>query len=200
MLLTKHEKEIIAEENYALIFFAANLYSSTGIHQDELISIALVGYAKALNAYDTDKAAKFSTFAMNCIRNEILFFLRKEKKHMKNNISMNTILATDSIGNSICLEDIVHNSKGNGNLEDSVVLSESVEILGEILKDLEKNERYVIINRFGLYDTKIKTQKEIADTIGMSQANVSKIEKGVLMKLRKILTEKHNILKAPTIE
>lgn len=195
MLLTTEEKEIIAEENLSLVFYVVKMFQNSGVSYDELVSIAMVGYAKALNAFDTERNVKFSTYAINCIKNEILFFLRKEKNHVKNNVSMNFILSTDKNGNNLSLEETVSNIDQNEkSLEENVMLSSDIEILMASLEELTEKERYIITYRYGLDNGIVKTQREIADVIGMSQANVSKIEKNILEKIRKILKDKYQIV------
>lgn len=195
LLLTTEEKEIIAEENLSLVFYVVKMFQNSGVSYDELVSIAMVGYAKALNAFDTERNVKFSTYAINCIKNEILFFLRKEKNHVKNNVSMNFILSTDKNGNNLSLEETVSNIDQNEkSLEENVVLTNDIEILMEALEELTDKERYIITYRYGLDNGVVKTQREIANVIGMSQANVSKIEKNILDKIRKILKDKYQIV------
>ena len=191
MLLNKEQKNIIAEENYSLVFYVVNMFASSGIPFDELTSVATVGYAKALNAFDDERQVKFSTYAINCIRNEILYFLRKEKQYMTKTISMNTILSTDKNGNNLLIEDTVSFEKSENelDLEASFLLKEDLEAMITSLDSLSKKEKYIIIYRYGLFSQKIKTQKEIADKIGMSQANVSKLEKSILDKLKKLLVD-----------
>jgi RNA polymerase sporulation-specific sigma factor len=195
LLLTKQEKETMAVENYSLVFYVVKMFQSSGVSYDELVSIAMVGYAKALNAFDTERNVKFSTYAINCIKNEILFFLRKERNHMKNAFSMNTVLSTDKNGNSLSMEETVSNLDNNEkSLEQDVLLNDEIGILQKSLEFLSEKERFIITYRYGLDRGIIKTQREIADTIGMSQANVSKIEKNILEKIKKILKDKYHVI------
>jgi RNA polymerase sporulation-specific sigma factor len=194
LLLTKEQKEALAEENYSLVFYVVKMFQNSGVSYDELVSIAMVGYAKALNSYDPDRNVKFSTYAINCIRNEILFFLRKERRHMRYNVSLSTILSMDKNGNNLSLEETVSNLDVDEiSLEDDVLVSDDIKYLQLALEHLTPKERYIITYRYGLDRGIIKTQKEIADHIGMSQANVSKMEKNILDKIKKILKEKYNI-------
>lgn len=194
MLLTTEEKETMAEENYSLVFYVVKMFQNSGVAYDELVSIAMVGYAKALNAFDTERNVKFSTYAINCIKNEILFFLRKERNHMKNSFSMNTVLSTDKNGNSLSMEETVSNlDNDEKSLEQDVLLNDEISILQKSLKFLTDKEKFIITYRYGLDRGIIKTQREIADTIGMSQANVSKIEKNILEKVKKILKDKYHV-------
>lgn len=194
LLLTTEEKELIASENFTLVYYVANSFRNTRIDLAELVSIGVVGYAKALNAYDTTREVKFSTFAINCIQNEILFFLRKEKKHMQNNISMNLILSTDKNGNSLNMEDIVSEESGDTrSLEEGAELNSDIYAMRMAIKDLSPKEQYIVTYRFGLDRGIIKTQSEIAEIIDMSQANVSKIEKNILVKMENLLKNKYHM-------
>ena len=186
--LTDEEKATYAEENMALIHYVLKKITNTGIAYDELHDAGMMGYAKALDNYDKSRAVKFSTYAINCIRNEVLFFIRKEKKHLDNDISLNKILSTDKDGNNLQLEEIVADERlGTRSLEDIVLAQENRSMLLDALQYLKKDEQFIIIYRYGLDRGIIKTQKEIATEIGMSQANVSKMQKNVLQKLKLIL-------------
>lgn len=184
---TKEEKEKIAEENMALIHFVLKSIHTQNIPYEELFDAGMMGYAKALDSFDKSRKVRFSTYAINCIRNEIFFFLRKEQKHMSKTISMNTVLSTDNNGNTLELIDTIDAEDEVNSLEHLVENSENRKILLEALEYLKPEEKYILIYRFGINNGEIKTQKEIAETIHMSQANVSKIQKNCLHKLRIIL-------------
>jgi len=184
---TKEEKEIVAAENIALIHFVLKSIHTQNIPYEELVDAGMMGYAKALESFDKGRNVKFSTYAINCIRNEIFFFLRKEQKHLANTISMNTILSTDNNGNTLELIDTIDAEDEEKSLEHVIENSENRRILLDALEYLKPEEQYILIYRFGLDKGIIKTQKEIAETINMSQANVSKIQKNCLHKLRLIL-------------
>lgn len=195
LLLTPEEKNTIAEENFNLIHYVANSFSTTGIPHDELVSIGTVGYTKALNNYDKDSEAKFSTYAVTCIRNEILHFLRKEKKHTENTILSGTYLFTDKDGNALTVDDTLSNEMKNKindevYVEDLILFKEDLAILMEAIKKLPKREQMIVINRYGLNGGKVLTQVQIGNKLGMSQANVSKLEQGILEKLAKELKGK----------
>lgn len=192
MELNKLEKNKTAEENMLLVYYVVKMFQNSGIPHDELTSIAMVGYAKALNKFDTDRDVKFSTYAINCIKNEILFFLRKEKRHMKNNVSLNTILSLDKNGNDLQLEETISDGDSDAkSLEDMIIDEDNKAILGRALDLLTPKERYIIVYRYGLDRGIVKTQKEIADNIEMSQANVSKIQKNALEKIKGLLDEQN---------
>lgn len=192
-LYTDEEAEIIAEENVKLVYFAANGFRSTGINIEELISVAFLGYAKAIKSFDKKRDVKFSTYAINCMKNEILFFLRKESKHRAKNISMNKILSTDPNGNPFELEDIIKDDQ-QGDVYDDIFHEERRDLLFEAIGRLSVKEQHIIIHRFGLTTGDKKTQKVISQEIDMSQANVSKLQKNAMDKLKrhlkKILNDK----------
>lgn len=189
-MLTPEEKEQLAEENSSLVFYVVKMFQGSGVSYDELVSVAMVGYAKALNTYDTKRNIKFSTYAINCIKNEVLFFLRKEKRHIKNSVSLSSVLSTDKNGNNLLLEETVSNyDLQDPSVEEKVITADDIEKLRKIVEELPEKERYIITYRFGLDGGIIKTQREIADDIGMSQANVSKIEKNTLDKIKQMMQE-----------
>lgn len=188
LLLTPEERDKMSRENFGLLHFVAQSFRNVGLPHDELVSIGSVGYAKALNTYDSTKGAKFSTYATNCIKNEILYFLRKEKKHVTNTISASYLLHTDSEGNSFALEDTLSDSEGTVNrVEDLLMFKEDVKLLMEAIERLPERERFIIKNRYGLLGEKPMTQHSLANKLGMSQANISKIEQGIVKKLFRYL-------------
>ncbi|MFY0516622.1 sigma-70 family RNA polymerase sigma factor [Lysinibacillus sp. UGB7] len=188
VFLTEEEKEVYASENMSLIYFMVNKFRNTQVDPDELASVGTIGFTKALNNFDTSQQVKFSTYAIRCIKNEILHFLRKERNIMRRNLSMDTVLSTDKNGNELnigellCLED-----NESDKVDSKIELGLDIEKLALVLQDLNENERFIVENRFGLGGQSVKTQREIAEEIGMSQANVSKIEKNVLGKVEKEL-------------
>lgn len=194
--LTEEEKNIIAENNLELIGYTAKKFNNCGLSYDELISIGHIGFTKALNNFDKDRNVTFSTFCIHCIKNEILFNLRKEKKHLNNNISLNKTLATDKNGNELELGEIldVDSALGTKTLEENVIAEDDKKILLRAIDDLKEQEKMVLIYRFGLYGQEKLTQKQVANNIGMSQANVSKIEKSSLIKVAKLL-KKHGYIR-----
>lgn len=195
--LTKEEKDKLTEENFRLVGYIAKKFMNTNIPYDELFSQASVGFVKALNNFDKSKKingepVKFSTYAISCMTNDILYFYRKERKFSQNNISINTILSEDKNGNSFNLEQILYSNQleRDNSLEDSILKKEDMNILMGLLDELSEKEKYIITYRFGLDRGIKKTQKEIAEKVGMSQANISKLEKSIIKKCKKILKDK----------
>lgn len=189
------EKDILAAKNIPLIHSIVKKFANTGIEYSELLSTGYVGYAKALDTFQKGKNVKFSTYAYRCIKNEILYFLRREKRHKDNDVSLFKPISTDKNGNVMTVDSTISNQDmGERSVEEDVEMSETVKILLEIIDTyLNKNEAYIIKNRYGLGNIKPKTQKEIADEINMSQANVSKLEKGINDKIKKIMSSKYKI-------
>lgn len=185
-LLKQAQKNKLAQENFNCVYHVARSFSNTGIAFDELMSVALVGYAKALENFEEDRTTKFSTYAINCMKNEILFFLKKERIKHQGTLSLNSVLATDKNGNQLSLEEIVSDEfKIENNPEKKVVQDEKIEKLKSLVSSLSEKEKLIICHRYELLGYDSKTQKEIAELVGMSQANVSKIEKAILDRLNK---------------
>lgn len=182
------EREEVALENTKLVYYVANMFRTTGIDIEELISVGMLGYAKAINTFDKNRAVKFSTYAINVIRNEILFFMRKENKHRAKSVSMNTTLSTDQNGNPFELEDIMEDDRAS-EVGEEIFDDERRAILMEAVSRLAPKEQFIVLYRYGLVDGKKRTQKVISQQIHMSQANVSKLQKTSLEKLKRHLKE-----------
>ncbi|MFY0516623.1 sigma-70 family RNA polymerase sigma factor [Lysinibacillus sp. UGB7] len=186
--LTKEEKEVYTMKNISLIHYMVNKFRNTKVDPDELASAGAIGFANALNKFDTSQQVKFSTYAVNCIRNEILHLLRKERNTISRDISMETVLSKDkygdvvTIGKLLCVEE-----SGRDKMDSKMELALDIEKLSSVMQDLNKVERFIIENRFGLGGQSVHTQYEIADEIGVSQSNVSKIERRALVKLKREL-------------
>lgn len=188
LYLTQQEKEELAEKDEKLVQYMAKKFINTGIAEDELVGIAYEGYVKALNMYRKNKKTKFSTYACKCMANEILCFLRKEKKWSDNVLSINSPIGVDKNGNALDLEKVL--KEENGKALDEIVISKDIEsLLFESLSVLNETERKITTYRFGLGGTKEKTQKAIAEELGISQAYVSKLEKDCLKKIRDYIQE-----------
>ena len=164
--------------------YIAKKFESTGICIDDLVSIGTIGLIKAVNTFSPEKNIKLATYASRCIENEILMFLRKTAPH-KNDISIDEPLNIDWDGNELLLADIL------GTDDDSVNtgIEEDAEkaVLLETVARLPERERMIMEMRFGLKNGKEKTQKEVADIIGISQSYISRLEKKIIKKLKKEL-------------
>lgn len=192
--LEQWEKEICAEENMDLIHYVANKFRNTRLPYDDLYSVCMMGYTKALNAFDKNRGVKLSTFAVNCMQNEVRFYLRKEKKHTTNTVSMGTILSRDKNGNDFQLEDILSEKENEKvlSIEDTYELTEDKGIIDEAIQSLTDQEQYIMNSRYGLKGFQPKTQKLIAEEIDMSQANVSKIQKNCIDKIKRYVESQYN--------
>ena len=171
----------LIEHNLRLVVFLSKKYENTGIDLEDLVSIGTIGLIKGVNTYKLDKNIKLATYASRCIDNEILMFLRKNK-HRRGEISFEDSLSYDSEGNELHLEDIL------GTAEDIVTrpLEEEVEkkILYQELVKLNGRDKEIMSLRYGLFNKKEKTQKEVAEILGISQSYISRIEKKVINKLK----------------
>jgi len=171
----------LIEHNLRLVVFLAKKYENTGVDLEDLVSIGTIGLIKGVNTYKLDKNIKLATYASRCIDNEILMFLRKNKRR-RGEVSFEDSLSYDSEGNELHLEDIL------GTADDIVThpLEEEIEkkILYQELTKLNDRDKEIMIMRYGLYNTKEMTQKEVASTLGISQSYISRIEKKVISRLK----------------
>ena len=173
----------LIEHNLRLVVFLAKKYENTKVDLEDLVSIGTIGLIKGVNTYKLDKNIKLATYASRCIDNEILMFLRKNKKR-KGEVSFEDNLSYDSEGNELHLEDIL------GTDEDIVTrgIEEELEkkLLYEEIAKLNDRDKKIMIMRYGLYNNRELTQKEVADVMGISQSYISRIEKKVIGKLQHI--------------
>ena len=179
-----HAREMLIEHNLRLVVFLAKRYENTKVDLEDLVSIGTIGLIKGVNTYKLDKNIKLATYASRCIDNEILMFLRKNKK-IKSEVSIDQALTLDTEGNELHLEDIIGTDKD--------IISKEIEgeydkqvMLKEILS-LKPRDREIMILRYGLLGTDEYTQKEVAEKLGISQSYISRIEKKVIKKLQNIL-------------
>lgn len=183
MALTPEDKDRMSRENFNLLYYVAHSYASTGIPIDELVGIGSIGFVKALEKYDPNNKAKFSTYAIVCIKNEILGHLRREKRRGISTASMETILKDNGDGSLFTLKDTLSDEDDDAMLENILTLKDDVRILMEFVDRLPETERYIIERRFGINGQDVLTQSKIGEELGMSQANVSKIEANALRRL-----------------
>ncbi|MBQ8662383.1 MAG: RNA polymerase sporulation sigma factor SigK [Eubacterium sp.] len=179
-------KEILIERNMRLVAHIAKKYQSATEDMEELISIGTIGLIKAVNTYKMDRASRLGTYAARCIENELLMFFRSKKKTSRE-VSLYEPIGTDKEGNQIKLMDVVESDTPQ--LSDIAELHKNVALLYEAIPSvLDERERFIICKRYGLYNTRPATQREIADSLGISRSYVSRIEKKALNKLRFILS------------
>jgi len=171
----------LIEHNIRLVVFLAKKYENTGYDLEDLVSIGSIGLIKGINTYKMDKNIKLATYCSRCIANEILMFLRKNKKR-RTEISFEDALNYDAEGNELHLEDIL------GTDEDIVYKEFESKIdkhaLEQELNTLNDRERHIMKLRYGLNNTEEYTQKEVANMLGISQSYISRIEKKVIKKLK----------------
>ena len=180
----KQAKEKLIEHNLRLVVYIAKKFENTGINLEDLFSIGAIGLIKAVQTYNFDKKIKLATYASRCIENEILMQLRKTSK-IKNEISLDEPLNYDSDGNELLLEDILYTE--NESVSKEIDKSAERQILWAIIDKLNNREKEIMILRFGLLGKEEKTQKEVADLMGISQSYISRIEKKILGKMKKDL-------------
>lgn len=177
-------RDTLIEHNLRLVVFLAKKYESAGYDIEDLVSIGSIGLIKGINTYKIDKNIKLATYASRCIANEILMFLRKNKRR-KTEISFEDALNYDSEGNELHLEDIL------GTDEDVVIKefenSMDKKMLAAEINKLEPRDKQIMILRYGLNNTEEYTQKEVAEMLGISQSYISRIEKKVIKNLKNLL-------------
>ncbi len=174
-------RKTLTEHNLRLVVYIAKRFENTGIGIEDLVSIGTIGLIKAINTYKPEKKIKLATYASRCIENEILMYLRKSSAQ-KTEISFDEPLNTDWDGNELLLSDIL------GTEPDSVIRpiedETDRELLLNALDSLPEKERTIIKMRFGLYGESEKTQKEVADILGISQSYISRLEKRIITRLK----------------
>jgi RNA polymerase sporulation-specific sigma factor len=176
-------KATLIERNLRLVVYIARKFENTGINVEDLISIGTIGLIKAINTFRTDKKIKLATYASRCIENEILMYLRRNTR-TKTEISIDEPLNIDWEGNELLLSDILGTDVDiiSRDLEDEV----DKELLNTALEKLTGRERQIVELRFGLYTGgDEKTQKEVADLLGISQSYISRLEKKIIVRLKK---------------
>lgn len=177
-------KEQLIVHNLRLVVYIAKKFESTGLGIEDLISIGSIGLIKAVNTFCPQRNIKLATYASRCIENEILMVLRKIQ-NLKYEVSIDEPLNIDWDGNELLLSDILgtENDVVNHRIEQDAERS----ILREAVSSLEERERQIMELRFGLNGQEEKTQKEVADLIGISQSYISRLEKRIIKSLRKKL-------------
>ena len=177
-------RDKLIEHNLRLVVFLANKYENTGVDLEDLVSIGTIGLMKGVKTFSSDKNIKLATYASRCIDNEILMFLRKNKK-VKGEVSFEESLSFDADGNELHLEDVLGTDVDvvTRPLEDDL----NKRLMMDEIERLSKRDREIIIMRYGLFDHEEKTQKEVADILGISQSYISRIEKKVIKRLKNIV-------------
>ena len=177
-------KEKLIEHNLRLVVFLAKKYENTNVDLEDLVSIGSIGLIKAINTFRGNKNIKLATYASRCIDNEILMYLRKNKK-VKSEVSIDQALTLDSEGNELHLEDIIGTDKDI--ISKEIEAENDKQIMIKEILSLKPRDREIMILRYGLLGTDEYTQKEVAEKLGISQSYISRIEKKVIKKLKNIL-------------
>ncbi|WP_300383180.1 RNA polymerase sporulation sigma factor SigE [Clostridium sp.] len=175
-------RDILIERNLRLVVYIARKFENTGVCVEDLISVGTIGLIKAVNTFNPEKKIKLATYASRCIENEILMYLRRNSK-VKAEISFYEPLNIDWDGNELLLSDILgtENDTVYNLIEDEV----DRELLFLALTNLNDREKEIVKLRFGLNGTMEKTQKEVADMLGISQSYISRLEKKIINRLKK---------------
>lgn len=175
-------REKLIVHNLRLVVYIAKKFDNSGVSIDDLISIGTIGLIKAVNTFRADKNIKLATYASRCIENEILMFLRKTS-HSKNEMSIDEPLNVDWDGNELLLSDVLGSdgSEIGRNVEDE----DEKRILIMSVGKLRERERLIMNMRFGLDGGREHTQKEVADILGISQSYISRLEKRIIVQLRR---------------
>lgn len=179
-------KQKLIEHNLRLVVYVAKKFSSTELDVEDLISIGSLGLIKAVNTYKSGKNIKLATYASKCIGNEILMYLRKMSKQ-KQIVSLDEPLNVDGDGNELILSDLLP-SEDNNPIE-SVEKSTEKEILWRVINKLNAREKEIMVLRFGLSGGDELTQKEVADSLGISQSYISRLEKKIVVRIRKEISK-----------
>jgi len=180
-------KAVLIERNLRLVVYIARKFENTGVNVEDLISIGTIGLIKAINTFRADKKIKLATYASRCIENEILMYLRRNTR-IKSEVSIDEPLNVDWEGNELLLSDILGTDVDviSKNIEDEV----DKDLLKKALDKLSNREKKIVELRYGLKsDGEEKTQKEVADLLGISQSYISRLEKKIITRLKKEMTK-----------
>lgn len=172
----------LIEHNLRLVVYIARRFENTGINIEDLISIGTIGLIKAINTFRADKNIKLATYASRCIENEILMFLRKNSSQ-RTEVSFDEPLNTDWDGKELLLSDVL-GTEGDVVLR-PIEADADRKLLSDAVGMLSQRERDIITMRFGLWGQKELTQKEVADRLGISQSYISRLEKRIILRLRR---------------
>ena len=180
-------RQTLVERNLRLVVYIAKKFENTGIGIEDLISIGTIGLMKGVNTFRSEKKIKLATYASRCIENEILMFLRRSNK-IKGEVSIDEPLNKDCDGNELLLSDILGTDPDitYRKLEDEV----DKKLLKASIEKLNSREKNIMEMRFGFITGKEKTQKEVADELGISQSYISRLEKKIINKMKKDIMSK----------
>ena len=180
-------RQTLVERNLRLVVYIAKKFENTGVGLEDLISIGTIGLMKGVNTFNTEKKIKLATYASRCIENEILMYLRRSNR-IKGEVSIDEPLNKDGDGNELLLSDILGTDPDitSRRIEDEVDKS----LLKASIEKLNSRERNIMELRFGFISGTEKTQKEVADMLGISQSYISRLEKKIINKMKKEIMSK----------
>ena len=174
----------LVEHNLRLVVFLSKKYDNTMYDLEDIVSIGTIGLIKAVSTYKLDKNIKLATYASRCIDNEILMFLRKNKKR-NSEVSFEDAVNYDSEGNELHIEDVYGTQEDI--IEKTIQDKDNKKLLENEVKKLKERDKRIIEERYGLFGKKELTQKELADKLSISQSYISRIEKKIIKKLGNII-------------
>lgn len=186
----KEARNVLIEHNLRLVAHIVKKYESFDENPDDLISIGTIGLIKGIDTYNPSKPVKLITYAAKCVENEILMYIRQNKKNL-NNLSLNDSIGYDKDGNEITLGEVLKDEYVDS--AEVIDLKDNINLLRKYFNVLTKREKEIIIRRYGLLDKDEETQKEIAKDLKISRSYVSRIEKRALVKLYREFIKNKNI-------
>ena len=175
-------RAILIERNLRLVVYIARKFENTGINIEDLITIGTIGLIKAVNTFNPEKKIKLATYASRCIENEILMYLRRNNK-IRSEVSFDEPLNIDWDGNELLLSDVLGTE--NDIITKDIEANVDKKLLKKALEQLNEREKQIMELRFGLVGEEEKTQKDVADMMGISQSYISRLEKRIIKRLRK---------------
>ncbi len=175
-------KSVLIEHNLRLVVYIARKFDNTGVDTEDLVSVGTIGLIKAVNSFVPEKNIKLATYASRCIENEILMYLRRIVR-LRLEVSLDEPLNVDFDGNELLMSDVLGTDPDlvSKNIENTV----EKQLLWEAINKLSQREKTIMEMRFGLTGTEEKTQKEVADMMGISQSYISRLEKKIILRLKK---------------
>lgn len=177
-------REKLITHNLRLVVYIARKFENTGVGVEDLVSIGTIGLIKAVKTFRPAKNIKLATYASRCIENEILMYLRKTSP-LKNEVSIDEPLNVDWDGNELLLSDVLGSEPDIVNKE--LEIEDEKNLIIKTINALDERERTIMYMRFGIGDTKEYTQKEVADILGISQSYISRLEKRIIGRLKKVI-------------
>lgn len=182
----EYARQKLIEHNLRLVVYVAKKFGNCDVEVEDLISIGSLGLIKAVNSYKSDKNIKIATYASKCIENEILMYLRKISKQ-KQVMSLDEPLNVDSEGNELVLSDLIPSDSDCP--QEDMEKSTEKQILWKIIGKLASREKEIMVLRFGLEGGEELTQKEVADSLGISQSYISRLEKKIVVRIKKEMSK-----------